>query len=145
MSRIRHSVCPKLHHLQVVDLASSKWNVSIEFLCRAWNMFFFSFCIWKRVYILQNSSIALKYRSKYGTSRRRDISLRLSSSEQTNGSTSSNNKMAVDSLIMRFSVHINLLFFLFRNPFLLRKYNSKHWVTKKRSIAKVSLIHWVYQ
>ena len=41
MSRIRHRVCHKLHHLQVVDLASSKWNVSIEFLCRAWNMFYF--------------------------------------------------------------------------------------------------------
>ena len=40
-----------------------------------------------------------------------DTSLRLSSSEQTNGSTSSNNKMAVDSLIMRFSVHVNLLIF----------------------------------
>ena len=145
MSRIRHRVSHKLHHLQVVDLASSKWNVSIEFLCRAWNTFYcFPFFIWKRVHIPQNSSIALKYRSKYGTSRTRDISLRLSSSEQTNGSTSSNNKMAVDSLIMRFSVHVNLLFFLFRNPFLLRKYNSKHWVTKKRSIAKVSLIHWVY-
>ena len=67
--------------------------------------------IFKCAHILQNSSIALKYRSKYGTSRTRDTSLRLSSSEQTNGSTSSNNKMAVDSLIMRFSVHVNLLIF----------------------------------
>ena len=31
--------------------------------------------------------------------------------DQTNGSTSTNNKMAVDSLIMGFSVHVNLLIF----------------------------------
>ena len=70
-----------------------------------------SFLIFKCAHILQNSSIALKYRSKYGTSRTTNISLRLSSREQTNGSTSTNNKMAVDSLIMRFSVHVNLLIF----------------------------------
>ena len=55
-----------------------------------------------------------------------NTSLRLGSSEQTNGSALTNNKMAVDNLIMRFSVHVNLLFVLFRNSFLLRKYNSKH-------------------
>ena len=40
-----------------------------------------------------------------------NISLRLCSREQTNGSTSTDNKMAVHSLIMRFSVHVNLLCF----------------------------------
>ena len=70
-----------------------------------------SFLIFKCARILQNSSIALKYRSKYGTGRTTNISLKLSSREQTNGSTSTNNKMAVDSLILRFSVHVNLLIF----------------------------------
>ena len=36
----------------------------------------------------------------------RNISLRLRWREQTNGSTSTNNKMAIDSLIMRFSIHV---------------------------------------
>ena len=70
-----------------------------------------SFLIFKCARILQNSSIALKYRSKYGTGRTTNISLKLSSREHTNGSTSTNNKIAVDSLIMRFSVHVNLLIF----------------------------------
>ena len=99
--------------MREVDLAPLKWNVSIGVLCReSWNIFFVcSFLILKRVYILQISSIALKFRSKYGTSRATNISLRSSSSEQTNGSALTNNKIAVDSLIMRFSVHVNLLIF----------------------------------
>ena len=40
-----------------------------------------------------------------------NISLRLFSREQTNGSASIKNKMADRSLIMRFSVNVNLLFF----------------------------------
>ena len=56
--------------------------------------------------------IALKYRSKYGASKTRNISLSLSSREQTNSSTSTNNKMAVDSLIMGFSEHVSLLFLI---------------------------------
>ena len=73
--------------------------------------FFCSFLIFKYVLIVQNSNITLKYRSKYGAIRARNISLRLSSREQTNGSTSINNKMTIDSLIMRFSIHFNLLSF----------------------------------
>ena len=71
--------------------------------------------------------------SNYRTSRTMNISLRLCSSEQTNGSTSTKNKTVVYSLIVRLSVHVNLLFLLFRNPLLLQRYNSKHWVTKIRS------------
>ena len=41
-----------------------------------------------------------------------NISLKSNSREQSNGSTSTNNKMAVDSLIMRFFVHANLLYFI---------------------------------
>ena len=40
-----------------------------------------------------------------------NISVRLCSREQTNGSTSTDNKMAVHSLIMRFYVYVNLLYF----------------------------------
>ena len=72
--------------------------------------------------------------SNYRTSRTMNISLRLCSSEQTNGSTSTKNKTVVYSLIVRLSVHVNLLFLLFRNPLLLQRYNSKHWVTKIRSL-----------
>ena len=76
-------------------------------------MFFCFFLIFKRVPIPQNSSIVLKFREKYITSRTRKISLRLSSCELTNGSlTLTNNEMAVGSLIMRLSVHVNLLPFL---------------------------------
>ena len=39
------------------------------------------------------------------------VELKLNSREHTNDSTSTNNKMVVDSLIIRFSVHINLLRF----------------------------------
>ena len=72
--------------------------------------------------------------SNFRTSRTMNISLRLCSSEQTNGSTSTKNKTVVYSLIVRLSVHVNLLFLLFRNPLLLQRYNSKHWVTKIRSL-----------
>ena len=68
------------------------------------HVFLFLFDLQTRTY-LQNSSITLKYRSKYGTSRTRNT-------DQTDGSTSTNNKMAVDSLIMRLSVHVNLSLFL---------------------------------
>ena len=74
-------------------------------------MYFVPFFFFKRVHILQNSSNALKYNSKYRTSRTKIISLKLNSREHTNDSTSTNNKMVVDSLIIRFSVHINLLRF----------------------------------
>ena len=101
ITQIRHRVCHKLHHLRVVDLAPFKWNVIIHVLCRgSWNMQFCSFFIFKHVNIPQNTSIPLEYRSKFDTSRTRNISLRFRLREQTNGSTSTNNKMAVDSLII---------------------------------------------
>ena len=55
--------------------------------------------------------------------------------EQTNGPTSTDDKMAVDSL--RFPVHVNLSFILSRKLFFPRRFNSEHLVTKV--IAKVSL------
>ena len=118
MIRIRHRVCHKLHPHASGRACIPRVKCFHRRPLSSLKHVFFSLFTWKRVCILQNSSMALKYKSKYGTSRTRDISLRESSSEQTSGSTSSNNKMAVDSLIMRFSVHVNLLFFLFRNPFL---------------------------
>ena len=112
MTRIRHRACYKLHHLRVIDLAPFKWNVSLGILVEDLKTCFYSFLTFRCLYVLQNSSIALKYISKCRTSRTMNISpLRLCSREQTNGSTSTKNKMAVHSLIIGFSVHINLLFF----------------------------------
>ena len=70
MTRIRLHVCHKLHHLRVVYLAPLNWNVFIGVFCRrSWKMFFCSLLIFKCILILQNSNIARKYRSKYGTIR----------------------------------------------------------------------------
>ena len=86
MTRIRHRACYKLHHLRVIDLAPFKWNVSLGILVEDLKTCFYSFLIFRCLYVLQNSSIALKYISKCRTSRTMNISpLRLCSREQTNG------------------------------------------------------------
>ena len=72
---------------------------------------FCSFFTLKRACILQNSSIAHKYRLKFGTSRTRNISRRLSSREQTRRSISTNIKMVVGRLIIRFSVTLTCFFY----------------------------------
>ena len=83
MTRIRHRACYKL---RVIDLAPFKWNVSLGILVEDLKTCFYSFLIFRCLYVLQNSSIALKYISKCRTSRTMNISpLRLCSREQTNG------------------------------------------------------------
>ena len=59
------------------------------------------------------------------------------SREHTNDSTSTNNKMAVDSLIIRFSVHL-LRFHLEIHSF----FEDKQWTltNEEKVIGKVSLI-----
>ena len=108
MTRIRHRVCHKLYHLRLVDLAPLKWNVftGVQRSC-----FLFLFYPLKRACILQNSSIAHEYRLKFGTSRTRNISRRLSSREQTRRSISTNIKMVVGRLIIRFSVTLTCFFY----------------------------------
>ena len=69
-----------------------------------------------------------------------NISLRLCSREQTNGSTSTDNKMAVHSLIMRFSVHVNLLFFCLEIHSFFED-TTVNTANEEKVIAKVSLIH----
>ena len=144
MTRIRHRVCHKLHPHASGRACIPRVKCFHRRPLSSLKHVFFSLFTWKRVYILQNSSIALKYRSKYGTSRTTNISLRLSSREQTNGSTSTNNKMAVDSLIMRFSVHVNLLIFYLEINSLFED-TTVNTDSRRKAIAKVSLIHWVYK
>ena len=97
----------------------------------------------KRAHILQNSNISLNFRSKNGTRRTKNILLRSSLRKQANGSLSTNNKMAVDSFTIRFSVHVNLLFVFIKKSSPSSKIQQQTLSNEDKVITKVSLIQCV--